>query len=99
MKRVTAIFLYLTIALSAYASDSLKVFYRIRLDRDIDKSAQRMVVEGLDRAAKAQADYICWTLIHTAAPWMPQTASDLRFCAVRLRYWLMSTCRRPLPVP
>ena len=58
MKRVTAIFLYLTIALSAYASDSLKVFYRIRLDRDIDKSAQRMVVEGLDRAAKAQADYI-----------------------------------------
>ena len=58
MKRVTAIFLYLAIALSAYASDSLKVFYRIRLDRDIDKSAQRMVVEGLDRAAKAQADYI-----------------------------------------
>ena len=58
MKRVTAIFLYLAIALSAYASDSLKVFYRIRLDRDIDKSAQRVVVEGLDRAAKAQADYI-----------------------------------------
>ena len=58
MKRVTAIFLYLAIALSAYASDSLKVFYRIRLDRDIDKSAQRMVVEGLDRATKAQADYI-----------------------------------------
>ena len=58
MKRVTAIFLYLAIALSAYASDSLKVFYRIRLDRDIDKSAQRIVVEGLDRAAKAQADYI-----------------------------------------
>lgn len=58
MKRVTAIFLYLAIALSAYASDSLKVFYRIRLDRDIDKSAQMVVVEGLDRAAKAQADYI-----------------------------------------
>ena len=58
MKRVTAIFLYLAIALSAYASDSLKVFYRIRLDRDIDKSAQRVVVEGLDRAEKAEADYI-----------------------------------------
>ena len=42
----------------AYGSDSLKVFYRIRLDRDIDKAAQRLVVEGLDRAKKAEADYI-----------------------------------------
>ena len=42
----------------AYGSDSLKVFYRIRLDRDIDKAAQRLVVEGLDRAGKAEADYI-----------------------------------------
>lgn len=58
MKRLTAILLFIALAFSAYGSDSLKVFYRIRLDRDIDKSAQRVVVEGLDRAAKAQADYI-----------------------------------------
>ena len=58
MKRLTSIFILLCVALCAYGGDSLKVFYRIRLDRDIDKSAQRMVVEGIDRAAKAQADYI-----------------------------------------
>ena len=58
MKRFTAIFILICVALCAYGSDSLKVFYRIRLDRDIDKSAQRVVVEGLDRASKAQADYI-----------------------------------------
>ena len=48
----------MAIAMMAYGNDSLKVFYRIRLDRDIDKSAQRIVVEGLDRASKAHADYI-----------------------------------------
>ena len=58
MKRLIAIILFMAAALSAYGSDSLKVFYRIRLDRDIDKSAQRVVVEGLDRALKAHADYI-----------------------------------------
>ena len=58
MKRLIAIILFTAVALSAYGSDSLKVFYRIRLDRDIDKSAQRVVVEGLDRALKAHADYI-----------------------------------------
>ena len=58
MKRITAMILFMAIAMIAYGNDTLKVFYRIRLDRDIDKSAQRIVVEGLDRASKAQADYI-----------------------------------------
>lgn len=42
----------------AQASDSLKVFYRIRLDRDIDKAAERLVVKGLERASQAKADYV-----------------------------------------
>ena len=58
MKRVIAIMICLFTVMLAYGSDSLKVFYRIRLDRDIDKAAQRLVVEGLDRAKKAEADYI-----------------------------------------
>ena len=58
MKRITAMILFMAIAMIAYGNDTLKVFYRIRLDRDIDKSAQRIVVEGLDRASKAHADYI-----------------------------------------
>ena len=58
MKRITAMILFMAIAMIAYGNDTLKVFYRIRLDRDIDKAAQRMVVEGLDRASKAHADYI-----------------------------------------
>ena len=68
MKRLIAIILFTAVALSAYGSDSLKVFYRIRLDRDIDKSAQRVVVEGLDRALKAHADYILLDL-DTYAMW------------------------------
>ena len=58
MKRITSMILFMAIAMIAYGNDTLKVFYRIRLDRDIDKSAQRIVVEGLDRASKAHADYI-----------------------------------------
>ncbi len=58
MKRIISIMICLFTVMLAYGSDSLKVFYRIRLDRDIDKAAQRLVVEGLDRAAKAEADYV-----------------------------------------
>ena len=46
----------LTVALSA--SDSLTVFYRIRLDQDIDQSAQRLVTLGLEKASEAEADYV-----------------------------------------
>lgn len=44
--------------LLAYGADSLAVFYRIRLDQDIDKSSQRLVVTGLQKARTAGADYI-----------------------------------------
>ena len=40
------------------ASDSLTVFYRIRLDQDIDQSAQRLVTLGLEKAYEADADYV-----------------------------------------
>ena len=40
------------------AADSTSVFYRIRLDKDIDKASQRLVVKGLENAQKAHADYV-----------------------------------------
>ena len=43
---------------SSFASDSLTVVYRIRLDSDIDKSAQRLVTLGLEKAVKANADFV-----------------------------------------
>ena len=42
----------------AFAGDSLAVVYRIRLDSDIDKSAQRLVTLGLEKADKADADFV-----------------------------------------
>lgn len=42
----------------ASASDSLSVVYRIRLDSDIDKAAQRLVTVGLEKADRAGADYV-----------------------------------------
>ena len=46
------------ISVSAFCSDSLTVFYRIRLDQDIDQSSQRLVTLGLEKAAEAKADYV-----------------------------------------
>ena len=54
---ITLLFAFL-LSLSAFASDSLTVFYRIRLDQDIDPSSQRLVTLGLEKAREAQADYI-----------------------------------------
>ena len=58
MKRFLFAIACLLFSVSAYCSDSLSVFYRIRLDQDIDPSAQRLVVLGLEKAAKAEADYV-----------------------------------------
>jgi membrane-bound serine protease (ClpP class) len=58
MKRIISIFFLLLVFLSANAADSLNVFYRIRLDQDIDQAAQKLVVLGLEKAAKADADYV-----------------------------------------
>ena len=58
MKRITLVFSLLLIQFLAFASDSLSVVYRIRLDSDIDKSAQRLVILGLEKADEAGAEYV-----------------------------------------
>ena len=58
MKRFLLALTCVLFSVSAYCSDSLSVFYRIRLDQDIDPSAQRLVVLGLEKAVKAEADYV-----------------------------------------
>ena len=58
MKRFLLALICVLIGVSAYCSDSLSVFYHIRLDQDIDPSAQRLVVLGLEKAAEAEADYV-----------------------------------------
>ena len=58
MKRFLLAALALLISITALCSDSLSVFYRIRLDQDIDPSAQRLVVLGLEKAAEHKADYV-----------------------------------------
>ena len=58
MKRFLALIAFMSLTLSAFCSDSLSVFYRIRLDGDIDVASQRLVVMGLEKASEANADYI-----------------------------------------
>ena len=58
MKRFLASVFAILCLFSAYASDSLSVVYRIRLDQNIDKAAQRLVVLGLEKAREAEADYV-----------------------------------------
>lgn len=58
MKQIMAFMAFIAISLSAVASDSLSVIYRIRLDSDIDKSSQRLVILGLEKAEAAGADYV-----------------------------------------
>ena len=58
MKYIISLFSTFLLALSAFASDSLTVFYRIRLDQDIDASSQRLVTLGLEKACAAAADYV-----------------------------------------
>ena len=58
MKRFMLVLLGILMCAFLYATDSLSVFYRIRLDQDIDPSAQRLEVLGLEKAAEAEADYV-----------------------------------------
>ena len=58
MKHILTLLISMALGASLYASDSLTVFYRIRMDRDIDKAAQRMLVSGLEKADEAGADYV-----------------------------------------
>ena len=58
MKTIVSVISAMLISVSSFCSDSLSVFYRIRLDGDIDAAAQRLVVLGLEKAAEADADYV-----------------------------------------
>jgi membrane-bound serine protease (ClpP class) len=58
MKRILILVAFIMVQVCAFANDSLSVVYRIRLDSDIDKSAQRLVTLGLEKADKAGADYV-----------------------------------------
>ena len=58
MKHILTFFVAAALSVAAYASDSLSVIYRIRLDQDIDKAAERIVVKGLEKADEAGADYV-----------------------------------------
>ena len=42
----------------AFCNDSLMVIYRIRLDQNIDKSSQRLVVLGLEKGLESGADCV-----------------------------------------
>ena len=58
MRKIFSALLFTLISLVASGNDSLKVFYRIRIDMDIDKASQRKVVTGLEKALKTDADYV-----------------------------------------
>lgn len=58
MKQFITLIATFMLSLPALCSDSLAVFYRIRLDRDIDQAAQRLVTLGLEKAAETDADYV-----------------------------------------
>ena len=58
MKKFIAFIFALILCISAFGSDSLTVFYRIRVDQDIDLSSQRLVTLGLEKAREAKADYV-----------------------------------------
>ena len=58
MKRLIFLVFAFLISLPAFCNDSLTVFYRIRLDQDIDPSSQRLVILGLEKAREAKADYV-----------------------------------------
>lgn len=58
MKRLIIIIGIILMHISAHAADSLSVVYRIRLDSDIDKAAQRLITLGLEKADNADADFV-----------------------------------------
>lgn len=58
MKHLVTLISFILISFPVFCKDSLSVFYRIRLDQDIDPSAQRLVTSGLEKAMAAEADYV-----------------------------------------
>ncbi len=58
MRHIFTFFIVLAFSVASFANDSLSVVYRIRLDQDIDKAAERLVVKGLQNAKKTKADLV-----------------------------------------
>jgi len=58
MKRLILFISAIILTLPVFCNDTLTVFYRIRLDQDIDPSSQRLVTLGLEKAREADADYV-----------------------------------------
>ena len=58
MRTFIVLMLSLCMSFNAFAGDSHKVFYRIRLDQDISKASQRLVTFGLEKAMEANSDYV-----------------------------------------
>ena len=58
MKYLLSIIPTLLISFSAFCNDTLTVFYRIRLDQDINSASRYQVTAGLEKAAEAEADYV-----------------------------------------
>jgi membrane-bound serine protease (ClpP class) len=58
MKRFLLMLFFALMYVCSFANDSSSVIYRIRLDSDIDKAAQRLITLGLEKADKAGADFV-----------------------------------------
>ena len=58
MSRIILLVSFLVASFTAYGNESIQLIYRIRLDQDIDKAAQRLVTLGLEKASEADADYV-----------------------------------------
>ena len=58
MKRFLLFLTVMFLWMGLNATGSHTMFYRIRLDQDIDKASQRLVVLGLEKASQAGADYV-----------------------------------------
>ncbi len=58
MKHLLTILLSLLISAASFGNDSSAVFYRIRVNQDIDPSSRRLVTLGLEKAREAKADYV-----------------------------------------
>ena len=58
MKHIFLTLFLLLSSVAAFCSDSLMVIYRIRLDQNIDRSSQRLVVLGLEKGLEAGADCV-----------------------------------------
>ena len=58
MRHILFIILAFISTVSALGNDAQTLIYRIRLDQDIDKSSQRLVTLGLQKAVESGSDYV-----------------------------------------